>query len=138
MIPPLTEEGGEQRLREDIERHIISTLGNDSSVPRKDTFYNGLAYSVRDRLLRRWIEGQRAYYDSQAKRVYYLSLEFLPGRFLMNYMTQPRGIRALCERSTCPDGVQPGGAARRRSGTPGWATAASAGSPPASSIRWRR
>ncbi len=70
----------------DIKRHIVSTLGNDFEPPRKDTYYNGLAYSVRDRLLERWFNAQRSYYDHRAKRVYYLSLEFLPGRFLMNYV----------------------------------------------------
>jgi glycogen phosphorylase len=46
----------------------------------------GLAYSIRDRLVDRWIKSQRSLYDAMAKRVYFLSLEFLPGRFLMNYL----------------------------------------------------
>ena len=46
----------------------------------------GLAYSIRDRLLEKWIKSQRSLYDTMAKRVYFLSLEFLPGRFLMNYL----------------------------------------------------
>jgi starch phosphorylase len=46
----------------------------------------GLAYSVRDRLIERWIKTQRSFYDTQSKRVYFLSLEFLPGRFLKNYL----------------------------------------------------
>ncbi|MBI4879709.1 MAG: glycogen/starch/alpha-glucan phosphorylase [Planctomycetes bacterium] len=97
-IPSLTDEHGAEALREDIHRHIVSTLGNDFSAPRKDVYYNGLAYSVRDRLLRRWIEGQRSFYDRRAKRVYYLSLEFLPGRFLMNYITN-LGIKQVCEEA---------------------------------------
>jgi glycogen phosphorylase len=39
---------------------------------------------VRDRLMRRWIETQQAYYREDAKRVYYLSLEFLMGKALEN------------------------------------------------------
>jgi starch phosphorylase len=46
----------------------------------------GLAYSLRDRLVEKWIASQRSLYDTMAKRVYFLSLEFLPGRFLMNYL----------------------------------------------------
>jgi starch phosphorylase len=45
-----------------------------------------LAYSVRDRLIDRWIESQRSLYDTLSKRVYFLSMEFLPGRFLKNYL----------------------------------------------------
>jgi len=55
--------------------------------PRKDTYYQGLAFSVRDRLIESRLKTQRSFYSKKTKRVYYLSLEFLPGRFLMNYIT---------------------------------------------------
>src|SRR5512138_1372564 len=46
--------------------------------------YFAVAYAVRDRMMRRWIQTQQAYYKRDAKRVYYLSLEFLMGRALEN------------------------------------------------------
>lgn len=73
-------------LARDIERHIVSSLGNDPVAKNKYRYFQGLAYSVRDRLIALWIETQRSYYDAMVKRVYYLSMEFLPGRFLMNYL----------------------------------------------------
>jgi starch phosphorylase len=48
--------------------------------------YVSLAFSMRDRLLERWIRTQEAYYAADAKRVYYMSLEFLMGRTLGNAM----------------------------------------------------
>ena len=48
--------------------------------------YVALALTVRDRLLERWIRTQDAYYAADAKRVYYMSLEFLMGRTLGNSM----------------------------------------------------
>jgi starch phosphorylase len=74
-------------LADDIHRHIVSTLGNDIYIRNKFRYFNGLAYSIRDRLIKMWLNTQRDYYDRMVKRVYYLSLEFLPGRFLMNYLT---------------------------------------------------
>jgi len=97
-VKPSTKDSGAEFLKHDIRRHIVSTLGNDYTIPRKDVFFNGLAYSVRDRLLDRWIEGQRSFYDTGTKRVYYLSLEFLPGRFLMNYITN-LGIEDTCRKA---------------------------------------
>jgi len=85
-------------LSEDIKHHIMTTLGNDFYPPRKDTYYKGLAYSVRDRLVTRWLNSQRSFYDRSAKRVYYLSLEFLPGRFLMNYVTNMQ-LNKACEKT---------------------------------------
>lgn len=84
-----------ESLKNDIQRHVALTLGSDPFPPRKERYYLGLCHSVRDRLLSRWLETQRAYYDSITKRVYYMSLEFLPGRFLMNYI-QSLGIEEEC------------------------------------------
>ena len=46
--------------------------------------YKSLAMSIRDRLIEKWILTQQRYHDENCKRVYYLSLEFLPGRLLGN------------------------------------------------------
>jgi glycogen phosphorylase len=73
-------------LKSNILHHIEFTLGRDPQTPDKYSCFMGLAYSIRDRLIERWIKSQRALYDTMAKRVYFLSMEFLPGRFLMNYL----------------------------------------------------
>src|SRR5690606_4994526 len=47
-------------------------------------FYMSTAWAIRDRLAERWAATQQRYADQDAKRVYYLSLEFLMGRALGN------------------------------------------------------
>ena len=84
-------------LKDDINRHIRFTLGNDETMPDKYSCFMGLAFSVRDRLIDRWIKTQRSLYDTLAKRVYYLSLEFLPGRFLKNYLISLNMVEEACE-----------------------------------------
>ncbi|NNJ99682.1 MAG: glycogen/starch/alpha-glucan phosphorylase [Desulfatitalea sp.] len=79
-----------QSLKSAILHHICYTLGNDPDKPDKYSMFMGLAHSVRDRLIEHWIKSQRALYDTLAKRVYFLSLEFLPGRFLKNYLISLR------------------------------------------------
>ena len=76
-----------ETLKQNICWHIQSSLGRDPAMPDSYTCFMGLAYSVRDLLIQKWIASQRTGYDSLTKRVYYLSMEFLPGRFLMNYLT---------------------------------------------------
>ena len=44
--------------------------------------FMSLAFMVRDRLVRRWSYTQQRYHEDDAKRVYYLSAEFLLGRAL--------------------------------------------------------
>jgi starch phosphorylase len=80
----ITGSNGAEDLREDIVKHIASTLGHDPGFADPYYFFKATAHAVRDRLVDRWINTQRSYYSKEAKRVYYLSLEFLPGRFLRN------------------------------------------------------
>jgi glycogen phosphorylase len=82
----LSQYASEGNLIDQIRRHICFTLGNDPDKPNRYACYMGLAFAVRDRLIARWLRTQRELYDTLSKRVYFLSLEFLPGRFLKNYL----------------------------------------------------
>jgi glycogen phosphorylase len=64
--------------------HLLYSLAKDQySATARDRFMS-LALTVRDRLIERWISTQQRYYRRDAKRVYYLSAEFLMGRALAN------------------------------------------------------
>ncbi|ACH39454.1 glycogen phosphorylase [Citrifermentans bemidjiense Bem] len=64
--------------------HLEYTLGKDKYSATKYDRFNALAYAVRDKLVERWLDTQQAYYNSDNKRVYYISMEFLMGRTLGN------------------------------------------------------
>src|SRR5512138_3975504 len=82
--------------------HLQYSQGKDEHTATALDRYFAVAYAVRDRLTRRWIPTQQAYYKHDAKRVYYLSLEFLMGRALENnllnlglYDTMRAGLKDL-------------------------------------------
>ncbi len=64
--------------------HLEYALGKDKYSASHFDIYNALAYAVRDRMVERWLDTQQAYYNSDQKRVYYISMEFLMGRTLEN------------------------------------------------------
>jgi len=74
------------RLRQDIFHNIRFNLGLDPEEMNRYACFMGLAYSVKDRLITQWIDTQKACRDTLSKRIFYLSMEFLPGRFLKNYL----------------------------------------------------
>jgi glycogen phosphorylase len=65
-------------------QRMMYTVAKDTYTASDFDAYMALSYSVRDRLMERWFKTQSAYYQADAKRVYYLSLEFLMGRALLN------------------------------------------------------
>jgi starch phosphorylase len=71
-------------LRRSFLDHLQFSQGKDEHTATELDRYFALAYSVRDRMMKRWIQTQQAYYKSGAKRIYYLSLEFLMGKALEN------------------------------------------------------
>ncbi len=75
-----------ENLESTIKGYIEHHLGKDCERSQTFDFYVGLAYAMRDRLIEKWLATQRSYYNTKAKRVYYLSLEFLVGRTLGNSM----------------------------------------------------
>jgi glycogen phosphorylase len=73
-----------ESLKHDIVDHITYTLALDRGSASDRDYYMSTAWSIRDRLAERWAATQRRYREQDAKRVYYLSLEFLMGRTLGN------------------------------------------------------
>ncbi len=73
-----------ESLKHSLANRLIYSLGKDPLTATLRDWFHATAYSVRERLIERWMETMRSYYDADAKRVYYLSMEFLTGRLLTN------------------------------------------------------
>src|SRR5215218_1613820 len=71
-------------LKQRIADHVTFTLARDRVSATDRDVYFGTAFAVRDRLAEKWAATQARYHRQDAKRVYYLSLEFLIGRTLGN------------------------------------------------------
>jgi starch phosphorylase len=56
-------------------------LGKDVSMATDRGWFVAAALTIRDRIVHRWLEVDRASHAQGGKRVYYLSLEFLIGCF---------------------------------------------------------
>ena len=73
-------------IKRSISNRLMYSIGKDPiTATDRDWFYSAAAV-VRERLIERWMETMRSYYREDTKRVYYLSMEFLMGRTLMNSM----------------------------------------------------
>ena len=69
------------------ERHLLFDRVIDPAETTAREHYEACARSVRDILSQRWVLTGKTYNQANAKRVYYLSMEFLIGRSLTNNVT---------------------------------------------------
>jgi len=83
-LPPLAPDSS--GIVHDYRRYFTYTLGQNKYCHSVKYFYKALALTVRDRLMERWKLTRYTYIESNCKRGYYLSLEFLMGRTLGNAM----------------------------------------------------
>jgi starch phosphorylase len=66
-------------LKRAIIDNLFYTQGKFPGIADQNDYYLALAYTVRDRLLERWINSAETYRKQDCRMVCYLSAEFLPG-----------------------------------------------------------
>src|SRR5262249_31568430 len=85
MSTVLTNRAAERdQLRQAVQRHITYSLGATPDGLSSSETFRAAALAVRDPLVEARLATEQRYRRAGAKRLYYLSLEFLIGRSLVN------------------------------------------------------
>ncbi len=74
-------------LRQAVRDRLTYTLCKDESSASLRDWYVATALATRDRIIATWLDSTRRNYGEDRRRVYYLSLEFLIGRLLIDSLT---------------------------------------------------
>ena len=82
-------------LASEIIERLTYRIGKDVLVAKPHDWLTATILVIRDRIIDRWMESTRAVYNTGAKRVYYLSLEFLIGRLLRDAMSNLQLVDAI-------------------------------------------
>ncbi|MGA7170962.1 MAG: glycogen/starch/alpha-glucan phosphorylase, partial [Candidatus Sulfotelmatobacter sp.] len=69
------------------DRHLVFDRAIDPKVASARERFEAVSHAVRDVLAQRWVKTKTTYEQQNAKRIYYLSMEFLLGRSLTNNLT---------------------------------------------------
>jgi starch phosphorylase len=85
-----------EALKTSIMSNLEYRLAKDQYSATGYDLFLSTAYAVLERLVERWIATQQTYHRMNAKRVYYLSMEFLLGRSLENSLIN-LGLYQACQ-----------------------------------------
>ncbi len=79
-LPPATPTA----VAADVDQHLLTTVASDPQRAAPAEIMRAVAQVAREQLSQRWVASDRADREAKARRVYYLSMEFLIGRTLGN------------------------------------------------------
>ncbi|RPH96067.1 MAG: glycogen/starch/alpha-glucan phosphorylase [Lysobacterales bacterium] len=82
-------------LKRSILKRLVYSVGKDTDFAVPRDWCVALTLAVRERLMDRWMATTKRVYQEDAKRVYYLSMEFLIGRLLADTMLN-LGLTEIC------------------------------------------
>ena len=91
-------------IKRELAHNMVQQMGRDPSFATKQDWFYALAYSLRGRLSARRIQTWRRNFSYEAKWVYYLSLELLPGRILKTCLIS-LGLLETCRQALADLGV---------------------------------
>ena len=83
---------------------LLHRIGKDERAAKPHDWLAATILTLRDQIIDRWMESTRAMHATGAKRVYYLSLEFLIGRLLRDALSN-LGMSEEVQAALTPYGV---------------------------------
>ena len=89
-----------EAFKKDVAYNVKSLYRKTIDEATPQQVYQAVSFAVKDMIIDRWIATHREYDKNDAKIVYYMSMEFLTGRFLGN------NIINLCESKDVADALK--------------------------------
>ncbi len=76
-----------ESLAHKIKHYLITTMGITLDEANPEEFYRAFALTIREEIMINWTACLHTYKKQQVRMLYYLCMEYMPGRFLGNNIT---------------------------------------------------
>lgn len=70
-----------------IKHYLITTMGKTAETATDEEFYRAFSYALREEVMINWTATHNTIQHNKVKKIYYLSMEYMPGRLLGNNIT---------------------------------------------------
>jgi starch phosphorylase len=75
------------KVAQKIQHYLITMMGVTIQEANPEEFYRAFAMTIREELMINWTASYKTYRRHQTRMLYYLCMEYLPGRFMGNNIT---------------------------------------------------
>lgn len=93
----LKEAERKENLKKEIKNYMKLLFRKEVSEATKEQMFQAVSYAVKDIIVDNWMETSKQYEQQDAKKVYYLSMEFLTGRALGNIIINLKEDKVIRE-----------------------------------------
>jgi glycogen phosphorylase len=76
-----------ESLANKIKHYLITTMSVTLDEANSEEFYRAFALTIREEIMINWTASMHTYRNKQARMLHYLCMEYMPGRFLGNNIT---------------------------------------------------
>ena len=76
-----------ESLQHKIKHYLITTMGVTLDEASPEEFYRAFALTLREEIMINWTATTHTYKKSRVRTLYFLCMEYMPGRFLGNNIT---------------------------------------------------
>ncbi|MBA3603642.1 MAG: glycogen/starch/alpha-glucan phosphorylase [Parachlamydiaceae bacterium] len=73
-----------EMLASKTKHYLVTAMGRISEEANDEEFYRALCFALREEIVINWQASSRTFREKDARMLYYLSLEYLPGRIFSN------------------------------------------------------
>jgi starch phosphorylase len=84
-----------EMLAAKIKHYLITMLGKTSDEANDEEYYRAFCLALREEAMINWLATQRTVEENKSRMLYYLSMEYMPGRFLSS------AINNMCVEDLC-------------------------------------
>ena len=78
-----------------IKHYLITTMGVTAEEANPEEFYRAFAYTIREEIMINWTASMHTYRKNRVRMLYYICMEYMPGRFLGNNTTNIKATKLV-------------------------------------------
>ena len=78
-----------------IKHYLITTMGVTVNEASAEEFYRAFSLTIREEVMINWTATQHTYRNQHVRMLYYICMEFMPGRFLGNNITNIKATKLV-------------------------------------------
>ncbi len=78
-----------------VKHYLLTTMGTSFDVANSEEFYRALCLALREEIMINWLATEKTYNEKDVRTLYYISMEFLPGRILSSNISNLNDLEVV-------------------------------------------